>query len=70
MLNIFPYNGRNPVIYNNKIYWVNRLHNGINYNLCEADFLYKGKWHKVRNTQILIDLRRNIDFYLKTTVQN
>jgi hypothetical protein len=25
---------------------------------CEADFLYKGKWREVKNTQILIDLRK------------
>ena len=61
MRKVAPYNGQNPVEYNGKIYRINGLYNGLSYNLCEADFLYKGKWYGVKNTQTLIDLRKYID---------
>lgn len=28
---------------------------------CTAEFLYKGKWHEVKNYQILVDLRKLYD---------
>ena len=47
--------------YNGKKYKIKGLHDGISYNFCSADYLYKGNWYEVKNTQILNDLRRFID---------
>ena len=44
--------------YNGKTYKIKKIIKGIDYNYCEADFLYQEKWHEVKNLQILINLTK------------
>ena len=46
--------------FNGKTYKIKRIINGISYNYCEADFLYKGQWNEIKNLQILINLAKFI----------
>lgn len=48
--------------YNGKDYKIKQLTTVlIDVPSCEADFLYKGNWHEVKNQTILIELRKLYD---------